>query len=287
LKLKTILLIGDIDRPEFREAAAAMRARCRVVCAANLAEARDLVVRETCLPELVAIAQVRPSEYQPEELEGLRRSLPLAAVVLLLGPWSEGEMRSGEPLPGTVRVYWHQWLATFERQMQSFDEGICSVWTLPATATDEERLLWSERNGIGSSGNGWRAERAVAIVVERTDATEWLTDACTALGLAAVRPGASGGNPTRDVAAVLWDMSTGEEDMSQLAALIERYGQAPIIALVGFPRPADRERLLSAGAASVLSKPLALADLEWELNRAVHRHAPMSFAESINRSSAS
>jgi CheY-like chemotaxis protein len=262
----TIFLVGDFERPEFREAVAAMHAQCRVVCAATAAEAGNLLTGEAALPELIVMAQVRPAEHDPDDLQRLRRRAPLSSVVLLLGPWSEGEMRSGEPLAGVVRVHWHHWLTRFERQVQWIAKGVCSSWALPPTATDEERLLWSECKGSDSERNRPPREGLVAIVTERSEAAEWLADACAALGQPATRAGLNSWSGPQ-AAAVIWDMAAGDGGAFELAALAERFGKAPIVALSGFPRPADRERLLAAGAAAVLSKPLALDDLDWELDR--------------------
>ena len=42
---------------------------------------------------------------------------------------------------------------------------------------------------------------------------------------------------------------------------------APVLALLDFPRVSDREQALSLGAAAVVSKPVAVGDLLWELER--------------------
>jgi len=42
---------------------------------------------------------------------------------------------------------------------------------------------------------------------------------------------------------------------------------APIVALLDFPRIEDRRRALAAGAQAILSKPLQVDDLFWELDR--------------------
>src|SRR5258708_6632850 len=127
----TLLLIGDYQRPEFREAYAAMRAACRVVCTGTLAGAVDLLSGQEPPPDLIVLAQNRSGEFKPGDLERLRRHAALAPVVVLLGPWNEGEMRSGEPLAGVVRVYWHQWQPRFAAQVAMFQRGLCPARGLP------------------------------------------------------------------------------------------------------------------------------------------------------------
>jgi CheY-like chemotaxis protein len=255
----TLLLIGDIERPEFRGAAAAMHAACRVVRASSIASAADRFEGDEQPPDLVVLTQARPGEYAHRDLLRLRHRVPLAPFVVLLGTWSEGEMRTGEPLPDVVRVYWHQWMPRFEQQIAMFARGVCPSWGLPSTSTDEERLLWTNKHSRP------RYDGVVAIVAERHEPADWLTDACAALGLRAVRtiPGASD-NP-RDFRLVLWDALPGAGDVTDLAALREAFDEIPIVVVTSFPRTDDRQRLLAAGAAAVLSKPMLLEDLEYQL----------------------
>jgi CheY-like chemotaxis protein len=185
----------------------------------------------------------------------------LAPVVLLLGAWSEGETRSGEPLAGVVRVYWHQWQPRFARQLATFERGMASRWSLPSTVTDEERLLWSEhRERVRITGK-------LAIVSQRREMGQWLADACVDLGLHTIRAVRGAPSDSPQVAAVLWDTFPGAGDAAELGTLRKKYGDVPVVAVTGFPRADDRQRLLAAGAAAVLSTPLLLDDLEWELAR--------------------
>jgi CheY-like chemotaxis protein len=263
----TLLLIGDVDRPDFREAVAAMHAACRVLRFPTIASSVDSLDGHEQPPDVIVLAQGRPGEYPADDLQRLRRWAALAPVVALLGPWSEGEMRSGEPLPGVVRVYWHQWLPRFERQMAMFARGICPAWGLPPTSTDEERLLWSNRHSRA------KYEGVIAIVAERREMADWLADACASLGLTTVRMVPCPQADPRDIAAVLWDTFSVDDDAIDLTALKETFVDVPIVAVTGFLRTDQRQRLLAAGAAAVLSKPLLLEDLEWQLEKVL---APQS-----------
>ena len=53
------------------------------------------------------------------------------------------------------------------------------------------------------------------------------------------------------------------EQLRRIAADVR---PAPVIALLSFPRPEDRDWALAAGAAAVLSKPFLLVDLLWQLD---------------------
>jgi DNA-binding NarL/FixJ family response regulator len=72
------------------------------------------------------------------------------------------------------------------------------------------------------------------------------------------------------VTAAIFD---GDECRGQERAALEELaaalGPAPIVALLNFPRVADRDRALAAGAKAVLSKPLLIDDLFWQIERLV------------------
>ena len=80
---------------------------------------------------------------------------------------------------------------------------------------------------------------------------------------AAARPLRVGG-----ATAILWDGSDCRgEECEELRRLAAAMAPTPLVALLDFPRIEDFERAEAAGAAAVLSKPLQLADLFWELDR--------------------
>ena len=67
-------------------------------------------------------------------------------------------------------------------------------------------------------------------------------------------------------AAVIFDaaeLAPGQCDA--LRRLAARMNPAPVIAMLSFPRVEDRDNALSAGAAAVLSKPVAVEDLFWQI----------------------
>ena len=69
------------------------------------------------------------------------------------------------------------------------------------------------------------------------------------------------------VAAIFDSADLGQDQCGDLNRLVATLHPAPVIALLAFPRVEDHRRALSAGAAAVLSKPLAVDDLFWELER--------------------
>ena len=277
-----VFFLGNSAWPEFQAAVAAIE-RC-----ADLTVARDVDAAAAAMeagrttPDLLVIAQVYPGEFSPDAVDRLRRLAPLAPVVGLLGSWCEGEMRSGQPWPGSARVYWHQWPARCRRELLRIAEGANSVWTLPATATDEERLLVeiedrckkSSRHAPHAVRHGTRsvpATMGVVVLVTRQRAMyEWLADAlrpwCDAtVWLHPARPAVVQG-----AAAVVLDGTDGcGNELEQIGDLAARFRPAPLVVLLDFPRFEDQQRVLAAGATAVLAKPLLVEDLLEEMKRAI------------------
>lgn len=258
-----ILLVGDARRREFREALAIMDRLADVTRVPDMEAAVFAFSEDTVVPEVIVLAQAHPGQYSVEAVDRLRRLCPLARVVGLLGSWCEGEVRSGDPWPAAIRLYWHQWAPSCQRELGRLAEGRVSPWTLPLTATDEERLL------AGNVETTPASRGLVALAVRRFEMHDWLSAACRQRGYSTVwlRPG----DPIRiegATAAVFDGVDGGPDEIAAIQCLVARLPGVPIIALLDFPRIDDHARVKAAGAASILSKPLAIEDLFWYLERA-------------------
>ena len=257
----TILLVGDIRRREFRDADAALERAGDVARAADVEAAVGLLDEGGVAPDVIVVAQAQPGQFAPEAVDRLRRLAPLARVLGLLGSWCEGESRTGEPWPA-IRLYWHQWLPQCDRELGRLLDGRGSSWSLPATATDEERLL------ARSVDPSPRRQGLVALCVRRFEMHDWLAAALCRQGYSTawLRPG----EPIRVAgarAAVFDGTDCGPAEVAQIERLATELRPAAILALLDFPRIEDHDRALAAGAAAVLSKPLLLDDLYWQLDR--------------------
>jgi CheY-like chemotaxis protein len=251
-----VLLLGNAAHPEFRDAIRQLRSQTDLTIARDVAAAAAELESADEPPALLVVAQIRPGEFCDREINLLRQRAPLVPFVALLGSLCEGETRSGSPWPGVVRVYWRQWPFRAGPELAALRAGRCSAWSLPATAGDEERLLCSasqrcdDRQGLA------------AVAARRFELADWLVAACRVQGLATLRTSPERPVPATGVEIVLWDAGlAGSTDFSELARLKSAYPGASIIALADFPRIEDEERLLGAGVAAVLSKPVTLAEL--------------------------
>ncbi len=255
-----VLLVGDAGRAEFREARTSLEVLAQTTRVANLDEAAELLSDGPLVPDLIVLAQSRPGEFSAAAVDRLRRAAPLARVVALLGSWCEGETRTGRPLAGVIRVYWHQWLPRFRQELERIHCGGCPTCGLPATAGEEERLLLLTRLPPA------RRQGLVAIAVRQFAMADWLSAACRLVGYATVWLQPSRPARIDGAVALLWD---GNDFCRQWQAELQRLrmelGPLPILALLDFPRIGDCEAVMAAGATAVLSKPLLVDDLLWSL----------------------
>jgi hypothetical protein len=213
-------------------------------------------------PDVIVVAQAYPGQFSSDAIDRLRRVAPLARVVALLGSWCEGEIRTGKPWPGAIRLYWHQWQPQCEQEMRRLAAGGHSTWALPMTSGDEERLLAVGRDPP-PDGRG-----RVALCTPQFEMQRWLVGACHCGGYTTcwVQPhrwGALGG-----VCAAVFDADEcSPDEVDSLKRLAGKVHPAPVVALLDFPRIESRNRALEAGARAVLSKPLLVEDLLWQIGR--------------------
>jgi hypothetical protein len=251
-----ILLTGDYDRDEFARAIDEMSGVADVLRVASLTSAAQSLASGEVLVTVIVVAQSRPGQFSTSEIDSLRRAAPLTPIVALLGSWCEGAMRSGSLWPGVTRIYWHQWTERFRYECLMAARGEPSAWSLPLTATIEERLLWSPR----PSRRG--VDGIAAVVSDDIEMADWLAAACEDRGMSTIKLRRAPAEQIEGVASLLWDLGL------PVAAAIEafrfgaaRFGRAYRIVLADFHRAEDVERLSALSTTSVLAKPLIVNDL--------------------------
>lgn len=271
----TVLLLGDTSRSEFREARETLAAMGCVTECPNVDAAAKVLADGAAPPDVIVAAQAYPGEFSHAAIDRLRQLAPLARCVGLLGTWCEGEMRTGRPWPGVVRLYWHQ-TARLRQELELLARGRGSTWTLPATATDEERLLATAETPLP------RRQGLVAISTVAAEMEGWLSAACRAAGYSTVwlHPRL----PTRvhGVKAAIFDAAELTEagcrnvvDRTRrvrkphtpcaayvrLRDLVAQLAPAPVVVLLDFPRIEDQRLAAECGAAAVLGKPVPVNEL--------------------------
>ncbi len=248
---QSALLVGDVHHGEFQQARRWLDDHTQLTVAEDIGAA--LSELQNAAPTLIVIAQSRPGLLPGEDLERLHQAAPLARLAVLLGSWCEGETRTGQPLPGVIRVYWHQWNHRAPVELARLLESGLSSWKLPRTATATERVLATpvQPPALNLRVAIWASDHA---------AFDSLAQATAATGSEAVR--ITGEASAADCDLLLFDMPDfrprSVEKLKQHAA------EAPCcVAVLGFPRQHEVNAALEAGATCVVSKPHMLGDL-WQ-----------------------
>ncbi|MEA1950916.1 MAG: hypothetical protein U9N87_05995 [Planctomycetota bacterium] len=261
-----VLFVGDAHRAEFRTARERLESLACVRPAADV-EAALAVLQTGFVPELIVVAQSFPDEFRIEAVDRLRRAAPLARLLGLMGSWCEGELRTGHPWPAVPRLYWHQFPAQCERELTRLHDGAGSTWGLPVTAGDEERLLAAQKT-IEPTAHG-----LVVVWSRLFEMQDWIARACRLRGYSTIWLAPGRTTKVAGARAAIFDGCRCDEveigELAKLSGLIAAADEKPIpiVALLDFPRIEDHDRAMAAGAAAVLSKPLTVDDLLWQLDR--------------------
>lgn len=226
-------------------------------------------------PELVLLAQPRPDATLAAQVERLREVAPLTRVVVIAGTWCEGELRTGAPPTGVVRLYWYEFAAWWRAALDAYQAGGMPAWSEPlddvraGQATTLRSLQLPHANSNGSTQRGAIAIDAVDFAV-----FEALTAALAPYGWRCEwqprhRPEL---HRDGDYAAAIWyggQLSEGE--LASLVTFATRVREsslaAPVIVLLDFPRVEHLQAARAAGASVVLAKPYQVNQLANELAR--------------------
>lgn len=252
-----ILCVGRTDRSEFRHVLPSLDPWGTVISAPDVPAALATLADQSLTPDVLIIAQSYPGEFVDEQIDRLRRVAPLARLVAVLGTWCEGEMRSGTPWSGAVRIYWHQWRSHCHLELERLRSGRESLWSLPSTACEEERCLTvSTRKHDQNAG-------LVNIVTEQYDVFELLAAACLDRGYQPRWPRPHEELQADAPAVLLFDAAGETVDELARFRRLQVDKATVVIVLADFPRIADCNRFVRAGATAVLSRPFFWDDLFW------------------------
>lgn len=259
-----VLLAGDRYHPEFRQAIDWLNRSTTLTFCESVASACVHVAAGQSMYDLIIVAESRPGLYRISEIEKLRRLVPLARFIGLLGSWCEGETLSGKPWPGMFRSYWHQWPARFAKSMVDINREKCPHWGIPVTSTIDEQVL--RQNQISRKQHG----RLVVIHSDEEETASAVRDACRQTHYATVSCVHDTSLHVSGAVVVIWDQAQlSADNLHELRQLVQKYAPAPVLALLSFPRIHVIDEILDMGVQSVISKPFLLSDLYWELERIV------------------
>ena len=252
-----LLVVGGLNRDDF----VALR---RLIIAGfdSVVAKPQAAVELTQICDLCVLVQTYADEFTHAGLLQLQAKWPLLPLVLVVGTWSEGERRSGRALPGIPRVAWHEWDAYWRAELTRIEAGKLPTWLLPATASDEERIL--SHNHMQSFSS------CVVVVADRRDSRRALSDLFREYGCRAIATTTSDHCHVAGADRVIWDIADARLLSADVVArLRRRFSNAPITALVTFPRPEDAALARSLGIEQLVGKPYAAETLLGQFGRIV------------------
>ena len=248
----SLWIVGDWCHADFSAAIDWTKAQARCALFAEPAHAlRDRPFE----PDAILLVQSRPGQISHDDVERLHAAAPLARLFALVGPWCEGELRTGQPAPGVVRVPWRAWQTRLPYELKI-------ARRLARTATEIERL----ESILATTTTRSSRSRHAIICTTSKPRYESLADALTPHGLHACWHSGTPAPllPQPDLLIVDgWD---------QVTANIEQATQ-PRLLLLDFPRPDDHQRAAAMGLDAVLALPLLHCNLTAALHRLVFDQA--------------
>jgi hypothetical protein len=189
--------------------------------------------------------QSRPGSLSARQIAALHRRAPLARLILLTGPWCDGDVRGNRLVPGIVRVRWHEWRERLPAELNHQRNRP------PRTTTDGERLECQLRE-LSSAG---QSAGRVAIVTLRRANYDALAAACNSLGWQAEWVVSHDRIGDHDLLLVDgWESLAADPRAADPRA----ESTPPCALLLGFSRPEDLQKAAGLGIASVIAVPLSL-----------------------------
>jgi hypothetical protein len=245
LPLLTVLAIGPWDRGEFALVVSKLNSSGDWLNCDNCDVATKMLLESEFAPELILIAQTLPGSVRQDEVEALRSAAPLAQIVIVAGSWCEGELRTGTPTGGVLRMYWHEFANWWpEREFSECLDG-------PLAACSSHVNITNEQSGI------------VAIYTPSLASFEALASTLALSGFDAQWIRKTDTMP-EDATIGIWD--GGQFDATELAELQvfaaevrRRDGQ--LVVLLDYPRKQHFEILQQIGCSSVFGKPYVVKEL--------------------------
>lgn len=263
-----ILQVGSAQGPQADLSNSRTIDATKVDAVDDLPTAMQWLASSDSTPQLIVLFQARPGQFSQADIESLCALAPLARIWRVLGPWCEGETRSGHPPTGCTSLPWHEWPARLERELSALRAGQMPEWSQPLTASSEERTLALAQRPLPRASDP-STGAVVAIVAPHAATAAALADVVRLGGYEphVIPPGAEGCLLAGEI--LLWDAHADEVCDAQAVAIVRRNAPtAALIALVTFPRPADAWCAMELGIAAIVAKPYRVADLLQALSEA-------------------
>jgi len=266
-QVKQVLFIGNSAHGEFSAALSWLRGRGPLVLKNTVEAGLAWLKASREEPGAIVLGVTRRGEHALADLSQLTGTAPLAQPIVLVGSWCEGETRSGRPPQGWRRIYWHQ-VGRWAAGEMLAPAGVPPFgWQLhpahlPRTSTDGERVLAWSKWALPSGG------QRIAVNTSRRVDFETLASVCALGGYEAIWCQQESPDAILAVDCVLWNRRGLQGDeLVELMEWRERWGNIPLIATIGFPRPQDYQLVDREMVQAIVGKPFLLPDLFFALKK--------------------
>ncbi|MCH2115383.1 MAG: hypothetical protein MK171_10810 [Pirellulales bacterium] len=254
-----VLAAGPWHAPEFSElrmAVAESESWCHLDDVQEVIETLDT---DQTAPDLILVAQPLPGQILQEAIDKIQRLAPLTRIVIVAGSWCEGEMRTGQPLSGVLRLYWYQFAPWWAAALSRISAGLYPHWSIPLDSAQAGRFVTEPASHqVALRG---------AIAISALDYSVYATFAAAlpSYGLTAVW---ARDWDDRELAGNfrggIWDGGQlDDRQYRQLRAFcqeMERHG-SPVVALLDFPRVEHGKQARQAGAQAIYGKPYIVSEI--------------------------
>jgi len=222
--------------------------------------------------DLVIIAQSRRNQFQSIDIDRVFEFFPNTPLVALLGSWCEGEVRSGQPIAGVVRIYWHQWSGRYERFISQLGQNGITDWHAPKTSSVADRI--ELQHSTLNSNLYQRKLEMIGISAWTQSNYEMLADAVQQFGWQSrwIERAFWDAESTNTVSAVCIDARSWSDDVkNRIKWIRSEFPLVPMVLVVSYPRASELDEIEATGIGFVVSKPFELVDLKSALNNAIEQ----------------
>lgn len=206
-------------------------------------------------PAAILFLQARPGSIDQDDIEQFHHLAPQARLLMLVGPWCDGELRSGRPCEGVARMHWNQWPARLPHEL-----GLAGPSNRPVyrsrMITEYDILLRTLTPALHRPLHAGH----IAVATENREAFSVLADACWAIGWRSVwqQPGMPPQFAGSDLL-LIDGWRNCPRDFEPLRS--PHRSVPPSVLLLDWPQQQDLDRASQLGISRVLARPLLLADL--------------------------
>lgn len=281
----SLVAVGPWEHGEFAALRAELDPMREWPAAATLSELTEQLSSNdasAASAEVILLAQPTPGENHQPAIETLRTLAPLTRIVCVAGSWCEGELRTGRPPDGVIRLYWYEFPSWWRAVNEAAEAGRTPAWSEPLDDPRSGQLTPLSEKADARSRSRVSASRLLAVDAADFAVFETLAAVLSPFGWQCEwRPR---GRRHEDSSAATFDAAIwdggqlADHEVAALrtfAATIHAASPAaPVIALLDFPRVEHLAAVRNAGAAALLAKPYQLAQLVNELERLASSDSP-------------